>query len=206
MSIKYTNTTWNIIETFFNDNPQILVKHHIDSYNDFFRTGLKQILKERNPIILQKEQNPDTKQYKYRCELYLGGIDGSKVYYGKPVIYDENREHLMYPNEARLRNMNYGMTIHYDLEVKYFIEDDEGKVNESMETYHSLFLGRFPIMLQSELCILNGLNREVRYNMGECRNDYGGYFIIDGKEKVIVSQEKFAENILNIKKNKSDDK
>ena len=204
MSIKYTNTTWNIIETFFNDNPQILVKHHIDSYNDFFRTGLKQILKERNPIILQKEQNPDTKQYKYRCELYLGGIDGSKVYYGKPVIYDENREHLMYPNEARLRNMNYGMTIHYDLEVKYFIEDDEGKVNESMETYHSLFLGRFPIMLQSELCILNGLNREVRYNMGECRNDYGGYFIIDGKEKVIISQEKFADNMLYIRENYND--
>ena len=38
--------------------------------------------------------------YKYRCELYLGGIDGSKVYYGKPVIYDDNREHFMYPNEA----------------------------------------------------------------------------------------------------------
>ena len=55
MSLKYNNTTWNIIEKFFYDNPQILVKHHIDSYNDFFRTGLKQILKERNPIILQKE-------------------------------------------------------------------------------------------------------------------------------------------------------
>ena len=204
MSLKYNNTTWNIIEKFFYDNPQILVKHHIDSYNDFFRTGLKQILKERNPIILQKEQNPETKQYKYRCELYLGGVDGSKVYYGKPVIYDDEREHFMYPNEARLRNMNYGMTIHYDLEVKYFIEDDEGKVTESMETYDSLFLGRFPIMMQSDLCVLNGLNKEVRYNMGECRNDYGGYFIIDGKEKVIISQEKFADNMLYIRDNYND--
>ena len=204
MSLKYNNTTWNIIEKFFNDNPQILVKHHIDSYNDFFRTGLKQVLRERNPIVFQKEQNPDTKQYKYRCELYLGGLDGSKVYYGKPVIYDEDREHFMYPNEARLRNMTYGMTIHYDLEIKYFIEDDGGNVNESMETYNSIFLGRFPIMLQSDLCILNGLNREVRYNMGECRNDYGGYFIIDGKEKVIISQEKFADNMLYIRENYND--
>ena len=51
MSIKYNNTTWNIIEKFFYDNPQVLVKHHISSYNDFFRTGVKSIFKERNPVI-----------------------------------------------------------------------------------------------------------------------------------------------------------
>ena len=119
MSIKYENATWNIIEKFFYDNPQILVKHHIDSYNDFFRTGLKNIIKERNPIVLQKEQDSKSKQFKYRCELYLGGKDGSKIYYGKPVIFDNNREHYMFPNEARLRNMTYGISIHYDLEVEY---------------------------------------------------------------------------------------
>ena len=60
-------------------------------------------------------------------------------------------------------------------------------------------------MLQSDLCILNTLNKDVRFNMGECRNDYGGYFIIDGMEKVIISQEKFADNLLYIRKNKQDD-
>lgn len=60
-------------------------------------------------------------------------------------------------------------------------------------------------MLQSNLCILKTLTKEVRFNMGECRNDYGGYFIIDGKEKVIVSQEKFANNMIYIRKNHEDD-
>ena len=60
MSLKYSTATWNIIDKFFNDNPQVLVKHHIDSYNDFFRTGMKSVFKEKNPIILQKEQNPNT--------------------------------------------------------------------------------------------------------------------------------------------------
>jgi DNA-directed RNA polymerase II subunit RPB2 len=49
------------------------------------------------------------------------------------------------------------------------------------------------------------MNKDVRFNMGECRNDYGGYFIIDGKEKVIISQEKFADNMLYIRTNKADD-
>ncbi len=204
MSVNYDNTTWNIIEKFFYDNPQVLVQHHINSYNDFFRTGLKSIFKEKNPISLQKEQNPDTKEYKYKCQLYLGGKDGSRIYYGKPVIYDDNREHYMYPNEARLRNMNYGITIHYDLEVNFQIINDDGVVQDSSYEYEKLFLGRFPIMLQSDLCILNGLNREVRYNMGECRNDYGGYFIVDGKEKVIISQEKFADNMLYIREKYND--
>ena len=64
MSIKYNNTTWNIIEKYFYDNPQVLVKHHIASYNDFFRTGVKSIFKERNPIILQKEQHEKTNEFK----------------------------------------------------------------------------------------------------------------------------------------------
>ena len=204
MSLKYTTATWNIIEKFFYDNPQVLVQHHISSYNEFFKTGLQSVFKEKNPINLQKEQDPTTKEYKYKCKLYLGGKDGSKIYYGKPVIYDDNREHYMYPNEARLRNMNYGITIHYDLEVDFQIIDDNGKLQESSHQYDKLFLGRFPIMLQSDLCILNGLNREVRYNMGECRNDYGGYFIVDGKEKVIISQEKFADNMLYIRENYND--
>ena len=59
-------------------------------------------------------------------------------------------------------------------------------------------------MLQSDLCVLKNLAPEVRKNMGEDPDDVGGYFIVDGKEKVIVSQEKFADNMLYIQKDVND--
>ena len=191
---------WLIIDKYFNDNPNYLVAHHLDSYNSFFNEGIKRIFKEKNPIKLMKEQDPKTGEFALKCDMYLGGKEGDKLYYGKPVIYDENREHFMYPNEARLRNMTYGITIHYDVDVDFFIKNAEtGEMQQSTTTLNKIFLGRFPIMLQSDLCILNALDRQVRFRMGECKNDNGGYFIIDGKEKAIVCQEKFADNMLYVR-------
>jgi len=196
---------WLIIEKYFNDNPNYLVRHHLDSCNSFFNEDIKRIFKEKNPIRLMKEQDPDTNEFGLKCEMYLGGKNGERLYYGKPVIYDENREHFMYPNEARLRNMTYGITIHYDVEVDFFIFNQETMQMET-ETIllEKIFLGRFPIMLQSDLCVLNSLDKQVRFQMGECRNDKGGYFIIDGKEKCVVCQEKFGDNMLYIRDKAND--
>jgi hypothetical protein len=114
---------WNIIDKLFNDNPNLLVAHQIDSYNEFMLNGIRQIFKEHNPIVFQKEKDEKTDTFRNVSRFYLGGKNGDKIYYGKPVIYDEtgttSRVHYMYPNEARLRNMTYGVTIHYDVEVEF---------------------------------------------------------------------------------------
>ena len=195
--------SWKLIDKYFKDNPHNLVAHHLESYNDFFDSGINNIFRENNPIrfIEREEEGVDTRN---ESLLYLGGKNGSKIYFGKPVIYDDNYAHYMYPNDARLRNMTYGITVHYDVEVDY-IYYVNGEKTVLTKTLEQIYLGRFPIMLQSKLCILNSLTRDARFNMGECRNDYGGYFIIDGKEKSIVCQEKFADNMLYIRTNKPDD-
>ena len=131
---------WNIIDKYFNDNPNSFVAHHLDSYNDFFNIGLKQILKEKNPIKILKQQDPDTKEFGLRCELYLGGRNGDKIYYGKPIIYDDNNIHYMYPNEARLRNMTYGFSIHYDVDVDFSIRNDEGEEEKHSITLEKIYL------------------------------------------------------------------
>ena len=197
--------SWKIIHKYFTDNPNNLVNHHLESYNDFFNGGINRIFNENNPIrFIEREDESEQDSTRNECMLYLGGKDGSKIYLGKPIIYDDNHSHFMYPNDARLRNMTYGTTVHYDVDVD-FIYYYNGTKMEKTITLEKILLGRFPIMLQSNLCILNGLEREARFNMGECRNDYGGYFIIDGKEKIVIPQEKFADNMLYIRQNKDDD-
>ena len=197
--------SWKLIDKYFIDNPNNLVSHHLESYNDFLRNGIRKIFRENNPIrFIEREDESIETNKRSECMLYLGDKDGSKIYFGKPIIYDDNYSHYMYPNDARLRNMSYGITIHYDVVVDfiYYVGDER---KEHQVTLNKIYLGRFPIMLQSDLCILKTLDKNVRFNMGECRNDYGGYFIIDGKEKVIISQEKFADNMLYIRKYKDDD-
>jgi DNA-directed RNA polymerase II subunit RPB2 len=219
---------WNIIDKLFSDNPNILVAHQLDSYNEFISNGISQIFKEHNPIVFQKEKNLQTDAYKHISRLYLGGKLGDKIYYGKPVIYDEtgttSRVHYMYPNEARLRNMTYGVTIHYDVDVE-FEQEEPQEPQEPQETRQAseavsvstkkiiktvtlpqVLLGKFPVMVHSNLCILSGLPKDVIYNMGEDKSDHGGYFIIDGKEKLIVSQEIFADNMLYTRTRSGDDK
>ena len=198
------NISWKLIDKYFTDNPNNLVAHHLESYNDFFNGGIHSIFRQNNPIrFVQRADDVDKPS---EALLYLGGKDGSKIYFGKPIIYDDRKVHYMYPNDARLRNMTYGVTVHYDVDVVFVTYDDKGTKNEETMTLpDKIYLGRFPIMIQSDLCILKSLSKEVRFNMGECKNDYGGYFIIDGKEKVIVSQEKFANNTLYISKKKDDD-
>ena len=214
---------WNIIDKLFNDNPNLLVAHHIDSYNEFMSNGIRQIFREHNPIIFQKEKDQKTDTFRNVSRFYLGGKNGDKIYYGKPVIYDEigttSRVHYMYPNEARLRNMTYGVTIHYDVDVEFdnvvTHQEKEGEQKEgeggSKEkittiTLPQILLGKFPIMVHSNLCILTGLPKDVAYNLGEDKSDHGGYFIVDGKEKIIVSQEIFADNMLYVQTRSPDDK
>jgi len=187
----------------------------------------------------------------------MGGKDANRIYYGKPMIYDDTNSHYMYPNEARLRNMTYGMTIHYDIEIDFITILDKTEMDEDANDaglsggakndaakkrtnkkktlpinarqtlftrepnendavnkhlviqkhtiiLEKIYLGKFPIMVQSKFCILANLPKDVRHTMGECRNEQGGYFIIDGKEKTVVPQEKFADNMLYVKASTDD--
>ena len=186
---------FSFIEKYFKENS--LVEHHLSSVNDFYDTSIPKIFMDKNPIRYYAGKKA-TNQYKYNAKIYIGGKKADKIYYGKPVIFDENNVHYMIPNEARLRNMTYGISIHYDVDIELTIMEDSGPITieRQLPTQDHYFLGMFPIMLQTKLCVLANLPSETRYTMGECKHDYGGYFIIDGKEKVLIPQENFGDNLI----------
>ena len=202
----HNNIAWNVIDKMFENDYNHLVGHHLSSYNHFFSEKIKKVMKDNNPVTIFKEYNddPQVSDYNLKCYMYFGGKDGSKIYYGKPVMYDEDYQHIMFPNEARLRNKTYGFNIYYDIDVEFEIRVDNEIVEKTL-SLKKISLGMFPIMLHSDLCLLKPLTPQARFHSGECINDKGGYFIIDGKEKVIVCQEQFANNAIYVTDKLSDE-
>ena len=202
--IDYENDTWTVVHKYFKDNPDYLTKHHLDSFNDFITNKIPITFSQYNPQILYKEYDEDLKDYRYETQIYYGGKDGKGVYIGKPTIYKETDDKTikkqMYPNEARLRNLTYSAHIFCDIEVEYIIRSNGSDDEKVTKKFEKINLGKIPIMLQSKPCVLYNSTFEVKRQMGECPYDQGGYFIIDGKEKVIVSHERKAENKVYITK------
>ena len=189
---------WTIIDRYFKDHPDFLIQHHLTSYDDFIQKRIPQIIREQNPVVIMKNPDPSKKDIYNKAEVYLGGKQGDQLTYGKPMIYDDDRTHYLYPNEARLRNMTYGFSIHMDVLVVFTLYED-GKYRTVERTIPNVLFGTIPIMLNSSMCILRGMSKEVKHNMGECLNDPGGYFIIDGSEKFVVTQEEQSNNTIYVK-------
>ena len=138
--------------------------------------------------------------------------DGKNVFIGKPVIYEDGVKKTLYPNEARLKNLTYAAPISASVYVQYIEKtslnskpketivdgsifmDPTKVINHNGNKIPTITLGKIPIMLHTNACPLRNMTKETLYQMGECPYDQGGYFIIDGKEKVIVAQEFQAPN------------
>lgn len=114
-----------------------------------------------------------------------------QIYLSKPTHWEKDgAPSPMMPNEARLRNLTYSAPLYVDI-TKTVVT--EGK--EPVETSHQkTFIGKIPIMLRSTFCLLYGLTDRDLTELNECPLDPGGYFIINGSEKVLIAQEKMATN------------
>ena len=208
--------TWTIIDSYFRDTDNYLVKHQIDSYNDFVNRKIPLIFENMNKKTFYRTDYNDENLI-YEITMYFGGKDSTGVYISKPIITDHQTgfKRQLYPNEARIKDLTYGADIFYDVDVEYSqfrILDGERKYiyknipPPTNDFLKRVYLGKIPIMLRSNLCVLNNMEPDTMYQMGESKYETGGYFIIDGAEKVIVSIERRAENKIFFLKSGIDDK
>ncbi len=128
-------------------------------------------------------------------------IEFANVQIRKPTIFENNGAVTpMYPNDARLRNMSYAAPVYTDIIATYTMRTPsaiggEAAVQTCQRTLPHVQVGRIPVMVGSDFCLLSDTPEKTPRELGECSEDVGGYFIIQGGERVIISQERMSENV-----------
>ena len=157
-----------------------LVRQHLDSYNEFVDHGLQEVIDEIAEIDIEIPESP----YKIKLgQLWI--IDPQSRITGPYITEVDGTKHEIYPMEARFRNLTYAAPL--SLEMTPVIDGRE------LET-ELVSIGDFPVMLKSKLCFLSELLPEELIEHGEDQSDPGGYFLINGSERVIVALEDLAPN------------
>ena len=177
-----------IIDKYFNQD-NLLIKHHIESYDNYIDNILPNIISQNFPIIL----NYNDSQIKIKKII----INCEDMKIKKPISVENNGcSKIMTPEIARLKNDTYISSILVNFTIQIFIDDNNTILELKPKTIKNVLLGKVPIMIKSKQCIMKTID-----NKNECKYDLGGYFIINGNEKVIISQEKIVNNIPQIYKN-----
>jgi len=169
-----------LIQKYFQEHS--IIMSDIESFNSFVDFELQKILdenKEVEPTIIP----PNVDTYKIRFD---------KIWITKPEITEaDGSKRDIFPSEARLRKITYAAPMF--VEVSAHIN---GQKRESIKTQ----IGNLPIMLKSKYCHLNKLDKEGLVDAGEDPDDPGGYFIINGSEKVLVNIEDLSSNRVLVEK------
>jgi len=192
----------SLIDTYFRTVSYPYTRHHIDSYDQFMQQDMISIIRSQNPIYILKELLPGANEnnlYKYQVQIFVGGEDGTSIEIGTPTVSLQQAQEVrvLYPNEARLRNLSYSSSVYASIFVKIIYTPSIGGESVTFtETFTNWQLFKIPIMLHSRYCLLHNKPREFLREAGECPYDNGGYFVVDGAEKVLVTRQEQAFNTL----------
>ena len=168
--INTADDKWNLLPAFL--KVKGLVKQHLDSFNYFVDVDLKKIIKA-NELVLS---DVDPEFYLKYLDIRIGH---------KSTSPPGTKEVILPPHECRLRDLTYSAPIYVDVEYTR---------GRKIIMHKDLEIGRMPIMLRSNKCILDGIDEQQMARFDECPLDPGGYFIVNGTEKVILVQEQLSKN------------
>jgi DNA-directed RNA polymerase II subunit RPB2 len=212
-----------LLKSYFKTQDYPFTRHHIDSFDQFIGEDIKAIVAANNPFVLLHDQIGTTGVYAHKAEIFIGGINGDQFFIGNPVVHTKDRSNirLLFPNEARLRNLTYASTVQANIVIRITLSRPDPSGGRPISNVLTLDpvadpvkyaylanypLFKIPILLHSRYCILHNKPSEFLRDVGECQNDYGGYFIIGGAEKVLIGYQEAAFNTLYIREQPADPK
>ena len=192
----YNEKVYDIIQTYFDGHhTERLVRHQIESFNDFVNNQVQKTIQMFNPIKIHSENDyiADKEQYYLEIEVQFENL---KFH---PALIHENNGSTkkMMPQEAKLRNITYASNMTLDMNIQYIIRNTENMDEPKIITKKmpGISIGKMPIMLKSSICALQTHTYPLSLqNADECNLDCGGYFILKGSEKTVLGQERTAEN------------
>ena len=120
---NHEKDTWKVIDSYLKQsNNRLLIRHHLDSYDDFMDKKIESIVKQFNPLSIYNDF--DNENNNYRSEI---NIEFGEISFSSPLIHENNGStKLMFPNDARLRNLTYSSPIAIDIKIS-LIDDPFGK-------------------------------------------------------------------------------
>jgi DNA-directed RNA polymerase II subunit RPB2 len=187
---------WELIEDYFRTTPDFTTQHHLDSYDHFVRVQLRAIFRS---VPIEITRNTAAGRPLLRVQVNVGGASGDAVRLGSPVLAEaDGRVRPMYPNDARVMDLTYAADVVADVDVSVVSLREGATVSTAptVRRFRDVRIGAIPIMHGSCLCVLGGMPPEVRLEMGESVQDRGGYFIVRGREKMMIPEEVLATNRL----------
>ena len=174
----------------------ILVRHQVESFNEFLDKKLVQIIQGFNPIQVCHNYSADASDFRYK--MFLNVLRPSLA---KPMYQtNDGASMLMTPHMARINNLTYACSLYVDIHIITEVINTDGVTERNETTINGVCLGKIPIMIRSKACVLSQMPTLAdgfttgESDKNECRFDYGGYFVVNGNEKVVISQDRISEN------------
>ena len=190
---SYTQEPFDILQSYFEKKPlERLVRHQLESYNNFVNLQMQRTIEMFNPITIKSdnEYDPVTETHRLVVQISIKNLR-----FQHPQIYENNGAmKTMLPQEARLRNFTYASSSIVDLHIDYIVRDNKNETKTIQKIIPKIKLCSLPVMLKSSICVLTQYKNLKKEPNGECEMDCGGYFIIKGSEKTVLCQERAAEN------------
>ena len=170
-----------VVDALFRDVS--LTRQALFSYDDFVSRIVPHVVDNHRPI----EVKADLSCFDDSVTPHIIKIDS--VRYDVPSTVEKNGDiRLCTPMEARVRDLMYSAPMYVNVHYTHTVSG-----HKQTKTFKNVYFARMPVMVRSSLC---SLNTGDDYEKNECPHDPGGYFIVNGREKTLVVQERISPNII----------